>query len=225
MTNKFNQIIKNIKKIEKQLKIIQKHVKLYNIKNSEETNMKTSITPIKEQINVFDVANYIITKSKKLPNNNLTHMKLHKIIYYSYISYLIKNQTSKTKRLILEKPKAWKYGPVFGQLFHILRNYYEKIITKPLEGGNMSKIDKERAEVINNILEKSKNMNAVQLSEISHNQPPWDYTFYYYWPKTKNNTISDDLLLEFFSKNELFTQPKNLDEMFQNTFPDFFLNE
>ncbi|WP_349402002.1 type II toxin-antitoxin system antitoxin SocA domain-containing protein [Candidatus Phytoplasma solani] len=225
MTNKINQIIKHIKKIKKQLKIIQKHVKLYNIKNREETNMKTSITPIKEQINVFDVANYIITKSKKLPNNNLTHMKLHKIIYYSYISYLIKNQTSKTKRLIFEKPKAWKYGPVFGQLFHILRNYYEKIITKPLEGGNMSKIDKERAEVINNILEKSKNMNAVQLSEISHNQPPWDYTFYYYWPKTKNNTISDDLLLEFFSKNELFTQPKNLDEMFQNTFPDFFLNE
>ncbi|MGL9687513.1 MAG: Panacea domain-containing protein, partial [Candidatus Phytoplasma sp. TWB_XP] len=50
------------------------------------------------------------------------------------------------------------------------------------------------------ILEKTKNMNAIQLSEISHNQPPWDYTFYYYWPKTKSNTISDDLLLEFFQK-------------------------
>ncbi|CAP18444.1 phage-associated protein [Candidatus Phytoplasma mali] len=200
--------------------------KCYNTNIQNNFKKKELIMENKDnQINVFDVANYIITKSKKLPNNNLTHMKLHKIIYYSYISYLIQNQTSKTKRLIFEKPKAWKYGPVFGQLFHILRNYYEKIITKPLEGGNMSKIDKERAEVINNILEKTKNMNAVQLSEISHNQPPWDYTFYYYWPKTKNNTISDDLLLEFFSKNELFTQPKNLDEMFQNTFPDFFLNE
>ncbi|MGA0447935.1 MAG: Panacea domain-containing protein [Candidatus Phytoplasma pyri] len=179
---------------------------------------------MKQQINVFDVANYIILKSKSNSNNNLTHMKLHKIIYYAYVSYLIKNKKYQNKRLILESPQAWKYGPVFGTLFHVLHNYYEKIITKPLIGENIAKIDIERFQIIDDILAKTNHMDGLELTAISHCQTPWDFTFYYYLVVAKNNVISDKLLLEFFLKNDLFTKIDNLEAMFYKEFPDCQVN-
>ncbi|MDW3617959.1 MAG: hypothetical protein QFY14_02595 [Candidatus Phytoplasma pruni] len=43
MKNNFDQIIQHITEIEKQLKIIKKYVKLYNIKNRKEINVNQNI--------------------------------------------------------------------------------------------------------------------------------------------------------------------------------------
>ncbi|WP_323847728.1 MAG: DUF4065 domain-containing protein [Phytoplasma sp.] len=148
-----------------------------------------------KEITVFDIANYIIVNSKNDPN--LTHMKLHKVIYYSYVKYLLKYK----KPLISEKPKAWLYGPVFGKLYFVLKEYYEKQIKKPLPNGKLKKIDIGRQKVIDEILNLCKKLNGYKLSYISHTQEPW-IQIYNQRYENNNNIIPDNLLVEYFSKKD-----------------------
>ncbi|WP_373403267.1 hypothetical protein [Candidatus Phytoplasma solani] len=89
MTNKFNQIIKNIKKIEKQLKILKKHVKIYNIKNREGIKMNQNIKNNNEKVNVFDVVNYLL-KHFDTDKYKITNMKINKLLYYIQGHYIAK---------------------------------------------------------------------------------------------------------------------------------------
>ncbi|WP_339332520.1 Panacea domain-containing protein, partial [Paulownia witches'-broom phytoplasma] len=70
--------------------------------------MKTSNIPNKNQINVFDVALYIV-KNNPHPT---TKMKLNKMIYYAHAKYLVQTK----KPLVKEQIQAWIYGPVFPEL-------------------------------------------------------------------------------------------------------------
>ncbi|AGL90523.1 Phage-Associated Protein [Strawberry lethal yellows phytoplasma (CPA) str. NZSb11] len=162
--------------------------------------------------NVLDVANYIIIKFKN-NNENLTHMKLHKLIYYSYVKYLIEYK----KRLILERPKAWKCGPVFGELYFILKDYFEKPIVKSLCDGRSQKIitDGKRKKIIDEVLLLCKNKTAIELSNISHQQTPWDETYHYYRYKKNDSTILDEDLKNFFSNHKLLETIKE-DELQKN---------
>ncbi|WP_373402531.1 Panacea domain-containing protein [Candidatus Phytoplasma solani] len=193
MTNKFNQIIKNIKKIEKQLKIIQKHVKLYNIKNSEETNMKTSITPIKEQINVFDVANYIV-KEKNIQASNL---KLNKLIYYCYAKHLVDYH----KKLLPSQVQAWRFGPVFPELYKTFKKYRDKIIIN-VPNITEATLNQNQTKIIDYIISKYSHLDTWDLIDKIHNEDPWRDTF----PHEKlfsRRPISDEKILKYYSQNPI----------------------
>lgn len=165
-----------------------------------------------KKINVFDVANYIIIKFKN-NNQNLTHMKLHKLIYFSYVKYLIEYK----KRLILEHPKAWKYGPIFGELYVVLKDYFEKPIVKPLCDGRSQKIitDEKRKKNIDEVLLLCKDKTGKELANISHQQSPQDETYHYYRYKNNDSTISDEDLKNFFSNHKLL-ETIHQDELKQN---------
>ncbi|WEK82434.1 MAG: hypothetical protein PR2021_3660 [Candidatus Phytoplasma pruni] len=86
MTKK--EIQQKILSLEKELKLlyneINKNKGVYvNIGNN--LDIKKDIE--KTQINIFDVANYIINQKYEL-----NHLRLHKIIYFSHISSLIKRR-------------------------------------------------------------------------------------------------------------------------------------
>ncbi|MFP7699429.1 Panacea domain-containing protein [Candidatus Phytoplasma pyri] len=150
----------------------------------------------KNEINVFDVANYIIINSKN--DASLTHMKLHKLIYYAYIKYLLKYNRS----LINDNPQAWLYGPIFGKLYLVLKAYYEKNIKKPLINGKIKKIDIKSKVIIDEVLNLCKNFDGYELVDISQRQVPW-IKIYQNRYENNNNIIPDSLLKTYFSKNNL----------------------
>ncbi|QTX03101.1 hypothetical protein LFWB_5350 [Candidatus Phytoplasma luffae] len=118
-------------------------------------------------INVFDVANYIITNNPT-ENTPITHMKLHKLIYYAQVYHLI----FKDSPLILNKLQAWMHGPVFSELFPLFKKYEYHPITKITRKGNHSKIQGIYKESLDIIIRNLGKYNGQQLSDKTHSEEP-----------------------------------------------------
>lgn len=207
MNNKINQIIKHIKSIEKQLKIIKKNVKIHSIKNRKEINVKTSIKPNNEQVNVFDVVNYLL-KHFNADKYKITNMKINKLLYYIQGHYIAKYN----KPLFLEPIEAWMFGPVIPHIYGEFFNFVNNPIPNNYicEGKTGNEINQETQEFIKKTLNNYINLSSYNLSVNTHNEQPWKIT-YNPRKKWKNNIITHQLLKEFFAKEQ-----KKENNFFQN---------
>lgn len=198
MTNKFNQIIKNIKKIEKQLKIIQKHVKIYNIRNREGIKMNQNIKNNNEKVNVFDVVNYLL-KHFDTDKYKITNMKINKLLYYIQGHYIAKCN----KPLFLEPIEAWMFGPVISHIYGEFFNFVNNPIPNNYicEGKTGNEINQETQEFIKKTLNNYINLSSYDLSVKTHNEKPWKNA-YNPRKKWKNNIITHHSLKEFFAKEQ-----------------------
>lgn len=143
--------------------------------------------------NSVTVATYVVAlaNSKKL-GINMT--KIQKLLYIAYGVYLV----VKKSRLTNEHPQAWPYGPVFPTT----RN---KLLKKDLFSINLDspeineiKSDEEINALLELVFTVYGKMNAISLSEWSHQEgSPWYYTVHsenFKW----GNVIPDQLIEEYF---------------------------
>ncbi|MEC4559245.1 MAG: type II toxin-antitoxin system antitoxin SocA domain-containing protein ['Conium maculatum' witches'-broom phytoplasma] len=126
-----------------------------NIKNKNEN-----------QINVFDVANYII---KNNPNIT-THMKLHKMIYYAYAKYLINHYPIP---LFPEKIAAWLHGPVINKLYPVFKTFLAQPINILSPKGDINKITPEIKTILDFIIQKYGSFTGGELREKTHQEKPF----------------------------------------------------
>ncbi len=61
-------------------------------------------------------------------DGGIEHMKLQKLVYFSYGIWLA---TRNESPLTSEGPEVWKYGPVFNSLFQALKVFGREKITEP----------------------------------------------------------------------------------------------
>ena len=136
-----------------------------------------------------------IANDKKI-SVNIT--KIQKLLYIVYGTFL----RVYSIRLIDEHPQAWPYGPVFPTTRNVIKR---KIASEELEYpmsqiGDDIKSDAELKKVIDFVMTHFGVWNAGQLTEWSHRDgSPWDLTVKqdgFKW----GDTISDTLILEFFTK-------------------------
>ncbi len=156
------------------------------------------------------IGNYFI-KRGIVDNDNLTLMKLNKLIYIAHGMYLAKYN----KRLIDEQIQAWKFGPVVKSVYHELRYYGMNKIGSVISGiqldkeGNLvkkkydiPKSDKEVLDLLNFVWENYKEYDGPQLSGWTHlPESPW----YQAWFtekgfKEREKIISDESIKEYFLK-------------------------
>lgn len=143
--------------------------------------------------NSVTTATYIVAlaNSKKI-GINMT--KVQKLLYIAYGIYL----AVKNSRLTNEHPQAWPYGPVFPTT----RN---KLIKKELFNINLDdpvlneiKKDAEINSLMELVFSVFGKMNAVSLSEWSHQEgSPWFKTVHsndFKW----GNSIPDELIRDYF---------------------------
>ena len=112
-------------------------------------------------INVFDVASYILSKT-----NEITSMKLQKLVYYSQVWFLV----FKEKVLFNENIEAWVRGPVVRELYEINRGmlYVSSIIN-----GDPTKLTKEQKEIIDKVIKVYGKLTGQELSDLTHSEAPW----------------------------------------------------
>ncbi|WEK82135.1 MAG: phage-associated protein [Candidatus Phytoplasma pruni] len=198
MKNNFDQIIKNIKAIEKQLKIVKKYVKLYNIKNRKEINVNQNIKNNNEKVNVFDVVNFLL-KHFDTDKYKITNMKINKLLYYIQGNYIAKYN----EPLFLEPIEAWMFGPViahiYGEFFHFVNNPIPNNYI--CEGKTGNEINQEIQEFIKKTLNNYINLSSYDLSVKTHNEKPWKNA-YNPRKKWKNNIITPQSLKDFFAKEQ-----------------------
>lgn len=127
------------------------------------------------------VANRILEKSrvKNQGIDSLSIMKLLKLVYFAHGWSLVFSDVP----LVQQSPQAWKYGPVYEDIYDSLSNWGKNTIktliidekTK-LPYSEMFTASQDR--VIDFVLEKYSNFSAFALSDKTHQLgTPWDISF------------------------------------------------
>jgi len=117
----------------------------------------------KVNINVFDVASYILHSLK-----HISTMKLQKLVYYCQAWSLVWDE----KPMFPESIQAWANGPVVRELFYQLKGMYN-INEDDLLIGNYKKLNDQQIETIESVLEHYGDKSAQWLITLSHMEEPW----------------------------------------------------
>lgn len=153
------------------------------------------------------VANFFIGKGLS-ENDNLTLMKLNKLIYIAHGMHL----AAYGRSLINEPVQAWKFGPVVNSVYHQLKHYGMSTIDAPIinfefESGKLvektfqiDRNDKNTLDLLQHVWDRYKKYNGFQLSNWTHlPESPWYQT----WVNDGGNMeiekpIPNDLIKEYF---------------------------
>ena len=114
-------------------------------------------------LTVFDVAKYILDKI-----GSISAMKLQKLVYYCQAWSLVWDENF----LFEEDFEAWSNGPVIPILYDRHRGLF-KVDSSIVSDGNVSKITDVQKETIDKVLDFYGNKTAQWLSNLSHNELPW----------------------------------------------------
>jgi uncharacterized phage-associated protein len=98
--------------------------------------------------------------------DGVSHMKLQKLVYLAHGAWLAHHG----KSFLSENPQVWQYGPVFGSLYHELKNYRAAPI-KELQTmfDEVPRVDDDFVkDVIAKVWRKFGGLSAIRLSDITH---------------------------------------------------------
>lgn len=125
---------------------------------------------------VNDVASFFIALAQDA-GEQLTHMKLQKLIYYSQAWYL----GMYGEPLFASSIEAWKHGPVCPEIYHSYKKYGNEnipFIADIEETEDYISIVEGRFSVdvigfLNKIADDYMNYSALELSRMTHKEDPW----------------------------------------------------
>ncbi|MEQ9867412.1 Panacea domain-containing protein [Pectobacterium aroidearum] len=129
------------------------------------------------------VANAFIERAKHYGINDLSPMKLQKLVYFAHAWHLALTG----KPLIDEPVCAWRYGPVVPSVYNAFRGYGSGHIPTPAVAYEYSQgvpfpiiptvNDKESAHLIDAVMNTYGNQSAIFLSNLTHQTgSAWDVT-------------------------------------------------
>ncbi|PHS37476.1 MAG: hypothetical protein COB07_10765 [Sulfurovum sp.] len=113
--------------------------------------------------NVFDVSKYILEQI-----NEMTVMKLQKLVYYSQAWSLVWNEN----QLFNSEIQAWANGPVTVELYNIHKGHF-KISAETLSKGDSNILEAEEKAIIDKVLDYYGDKTAQWLSDLTHMEQPW----------------------------------------------------
>ena len=135
-----------------------------------------------KQYEPLAIANYFI-KRGIAERRHLTQMQIHKLVYFAHAWAL----GIYREPLLTQSVEAWKYGPVVRSLYHTLKIYGARPISRPvedltwneqMEAPDVDPTDDRTIRLLDRIWDVYGHLSAVALSQISHERGgPWDNTF------------------------------------------------
>lgn len=154
------------------------------------------------------VANTLLTRAKELGINDITPMKLQKLIYYSHGWYLAFLEMP----LIKEEIQAWKYGPVIQDIYSEFKDcgmaQIDRLATEiSFENGDLELFrpivddtDEDAIKILSEVLRVYGKFTSVQLSNMTHSDgTPWSMVANKYKDELpKNIEIPNSLIKECF---------------------------
>ncbi len=134
-----------------------------------------------------------IGREKGVP---ITMMKLIKLVFFAHGWHL----GLYGRPLVSEQPEAWKYGPVFRNLYHSLpysgSQVIESPIASPLGGKFEAFLSIQQAQLMEKVFNVYGHLGAFALSEKTHEEgSPWKITVD---EKGLNSSIEDGVIQNYF---------------------------
>lgn len=103
-------------------------------------------------------------------DNDLTAMKLQKILYYAQGHTLAETG----EPLFKEKIKAWSHGPVVPQVWHVYNQEGKSVLSPPPEADfSWDEVDEETAERLERVWNTYGGFSAAKLRNMTHAESPW----------------------------------------------------
>ena len=112
-------------------------------------------------VSALDVASYILERC-----GPMTAMKLQKLVYYSQAWSLVWDE----QPMFSDRIEAWASGPVIPNLYNAHRG--EFIVTQ-IAAGNPKNLNQKQKETIQIVLKFYGEKPAQWLSDLTHNEKPW----------------------------------------------------
>lgn len=141
-------------------------------------------------ITVFDIANWFLATAKS-EGMALKHMKLQKLVYFTYGWYY----AIFDRLLFDEKIHAWRFGPVVKSLYQKFRPFGKHPIKT--EVAEIPEFDDDVISVLRQVWKTYSPSTDLLLSAITHRpESPWRKVYYDYgrW----NDAISPEMIRDYF---------------------------
>ncbi|WP_242304825.1 Panacea domain-containing protein [Bacillus cereus group sp. BfR-BA-01350] len=118
--------------------------------------------------NVLNVAKYLINQSRPGTPENITNLKLQKLLYYAQGFHL----AILGRPLFEEEIQAWLHGPVVPEVYNEYKGFTYNDI-KEQNDLNMEDLTIVERELLDDVWNIFKSYNGKVLEEMTHNEAPW----------------------------------------------------
>ena len=145
--------------------------------------------------NAIDVAKYFVNLNKEF-----TELQIQKLVYYSYVWYIVKfndNKNNIVNKLFDERPRAWKYGPVFISVYEQMKFCDKSLVCKAYLKANdvNTKFDDKAEMILSLVYEFYGKYSGNRLSDMTRYEYPY-----------KNTKLGDEIkdidIYEWYRKTE-----------------------
>jgi uncharacterized phage-associated protein len=141
------------------------------------------------------VSSYFIEKSSSTDENDLTNLKLQKILFYAQAEHLAAHGSP----LFGDEIEAWQYGPLVNSVYDWLKGCGSYPITTFDVKTDASQIDSAQAKFLDEVWNRYGRYSAGYLVTKTHEPgQPWSQVY----EKGRNNVIGNDLLGNAKLQNE-----------------------
>ena len=143
-------------------------------------------------LKAMDVANYFIDVGVLLGQDDMTNMRVNKLLYFAQGRHLAKTG----KPLFDEDIEAWKYGPVVKNVYQTLKENKDKNISAPYGEYSIEIFTPEQRQILLEVVSKYNRLVTSYLVALSHAAgSPWDLAF----SSGNDNTIQKEDLKKYFT--------------------------
>jgi len=146
------------------------------------------------RVTALDVAAYMIQLANEIDENDLTNLKLQKLLYFAQGRYLAKTGTP----LFDEEIEAWQYGPVVRSVYNEYKSCGAFPITLFDLGSDYQELPEDIKTFVKAIWDEYGRFSAGYLVNLTHEQgTPWSRHF----QSSGGGVIPKDELRRYFQKN------------------------
>lgn len=140
-----------------------------------------------------ELADYVVGKARSDNIQDLSPLKLQKILYYVQGWHLAFTD----KPVFDENILAWRYGPVVKEIYVKFSTFgATNIAAGAYTPDPIPELDKEETQLIDAIWDKYKNRSPAELVTMTHQSKPWKEVFYH----QNNDIIYTDLMRDYFKQ-------------------------
>lgn len=146
---------------------------------------------IKKIADWFIWYNEYVRELKNEDTDNISNLKLQKLLYYAQSAFL----AIKGELLFNNDILAWQHGPVIKEIYERYRDNGSQGITE-YNSESLNEISKEDNEILIEVYNLFGEYSAWGLRNLTHSESPWQTT-------KRNEVISTDKMLETFKQKYL----------------------
>ena len=146
-------------------------------------------------LNSIDVANFFIDLAKSDPYNDMTNIRVNKMLFFAQGWSLVK----RGKPLFKEDFRAWQYGPVAQNVYFAFQPCGNQKIVDFSGKFDPDKFSAEEIELLLDVSREYDKYSTTKLVNMTHeNGTPWRQVY----QEQKNNVITKESIRKYFENLE-----------------------